>query len=371
MTAMIRTLAIALMTVGCLSVHAAAQGRSAGEISTADRLARIQRELFSGTVDAQAAIRELKAVLAVDPQSHVAHVLLGIAYQSLGTQEFIAEAVAELRQALAIDPTDVPARLYLAYGYRDLGRLERAREELQTALAQAPGNPQVLALLGDTERQLKNPARALELEDRALSSNQNDLQARYYRGLALFDLGRHDEGIRELEQVVRSGAPAAEAYLALGAAYLDATRVREAIDVLTRGTELDPARPDVRVQLARALRMSGALAQSEAQLERAAAGRTGSRLEAQRLEFDLALEQGLLRLAQGQLPAAATALQKALTIDPDHGPANRGLAQVYLRQGNYALAAEHAARAEKAGAPLSDAERALLRQKGGGRLGPS
>lgn len=351
---------------------AATQGREVGGApSIPDRLARLERALFSASADFPAAIRDLKAILAIDPRSRDAHVLLGIAYRGLGTQEFTAEAVAEFRQALALDLRHAPARLYLADAYRDLGRLERAREELQTALAQVPGNPQVLALLGDTERRLRNPARALELEEQALKVDQGFLQARYYFGLALLDLGKRDQAIRELEAVIQSGAPAAEPYLSLGTAYLDAQRVPEAIDVLTRGLRIDVSRPDLHIQLARALRTQGALAESEVELARAAAGHTRSRLDAQQVEFDLALERGLLKLAQRQLPSAVRAFETALALDPDHGATNRGLAEVYLLEGKYAPAAEHAARAEKAGAPLSEALRALLRKGRGGGPGPA
>jgi tetratricopeptide (TPR) repeat protein len=333
--------------------------------SIADRLARVQRALFSGTADPREAIRELKAILAIDEQSRDAHLLLGLAYRALGTQEFIAEAVAELRQTLAIDPDQPHARLYLAYCYRDLGRLDRARDELQTALAQAPGNPQILAFFGDIERQLRNPTRALELARQAAAADPRYLQARYYVGLALRDLGRRDEAIRELDEVVRAGVTEPDAYLALGAAYLDAGRTSEAIDVLARGAQLDPAGPAIRVQLARALRMSGSLPEAGVQLQRAVAGRVGSRLDQQQVDLDVAIERGLLQLAQGQIDSAIGALKTALGMEPDNGPANRAIAQAYLRRGSYALAATHAARAEQAGAPLSDAERALLRQKGG------
>jgi tetratricopeptide (TPR) repeat protein len=335
------------------------------DASIADRLARVQRALFSGTTDPHEAIRDLQAILAIDEQSRDAHLLLGVAYRALGTQEFIAEAVAEFRQTLAIDPNQPPARLYLAYCYRDLGRLDRARDELQAALAQAPGNPQILAFFGDIERQLRNPTRALELARQAAAADPHYLQARYYVGLALRDLGRRDEAIRELDEVVRAGVTEPDAYLALGATYLDAGRAPEAIDVLARGAQLDPTRPDIRVQLARALRMSGSLPEAGVQLQRAAAGRVGLRLDQQQVDLDLAIERGLLRLAEGQIDSAIGTLKTALGMEPDNGPANRGLAQAYLRQGSYALAATHAARAEKAGSPLSDAERALLRQKGG------
>ena len=366
----VAVIALAIGAAPCAAATDGAQRDSQGRVtadgSVADRLARVQRALFSGAANPRDAIRELQAILAIDAQSAQAHVLLGVAYRALGTQEFIAEAVAEFRQALAIDPNQPPARLYLAYCYRDLGRLDRAKEELQTALAQAPGNPQLLALLGDIERQLRNPSRALELERQALAADPALLQARYYAALALLELDHRDEGTRELEQVIRAGVTEPDAYLALGAAYLEVHRLREAIDVLTRGTQIDSSRPALRIQLARALRESGALAEADLQLQRAATGRTGSRLDEQQLDLDLAVEQGLVKLGQGQLDAAARTLQKALAMEPDNGPANRGLAQVYLRQGAYGLAATHAARAEKAGFPLSEAERALLRQKGGG-----
>ena len=45
----------------------------------------------------------------------------------------------------------------------------------------------------------------------------------------------------EIEQVVRSGVPVADAHLSLGAAYLEDHRVRDAIDILTRGVGLDAA----------------------------------------------------------------------------------------------------------------------------------
>src|SRR5258708_8915447 len=69
-----------------------------------DRLAAIQQALFSGKADVQASIRDLKAILATEPQSHVAHVLLGIAYRSLGPQRFTASPAADSRPPLPIPP---------------------------------------------------------------------------------------------------------------------------------------------------------------------------------------------------------------------------------------------------------------------------
>src|SRR5690242_7225746 len=49
-------------------------------------------------------IRECKAVLAANPASAPAHMLLGQAYLARGDIAMIAEAKAELQQALDLDP---------------------------------------------------------------------------------------------------------------------------------------------------------------------------------------------------------------------------------------------------------------------------
>jgi tetratricopeptide (TPR) repeat protein len=338
-----------------------------GKASIQERLNRIREALFSGTGRVNEAIEELKGILALDPGSAEGHLLLGIAYRSQGSPELMGEAVAELRQALALNASFVPARFYLAHIYLDLGRAGRAREELETALAQAPGNPQFLALLGEAERQLKNPRRSLELNRQALQIDESFAEARYYLGLALYDLGQRDEAINELERVVQSGPKVVDAYLSLGTAYLEAGRFDKALDVLLQGTRIDPARPDIRIQMARAYRSKGLLAKAEEQLKLAtpkgSAALPSSFSQHQQIELDFYLEQGLVRLQRGQLEAAAAAFRKVLDLDQNHGPTNRYLAEVYLRQGLYARSFEYASRAEKLGFPLPADKRKLLQEK--------
>ena len=335
--------------------------------SIQERLSRIREGLFSGTGRANEAIQELKEILAIDPGSAEGHLLLGIAYRTQGSPELTGEAIAELRQALAINSSFVPARFYLAHIYLDLGRAERAREELETALTQSPGNPQFLALLGEAERQLKNPRRSLDLNRQALQTDASFAEARYYLGLALYDLGQRDEAIKELEQVVQSGPNVADAYLSLGTAYIEAGRFDKALEVLLQGTKIDPARADMRIQMSRAYRSKGLLARAEEQLKLAtpkgASTLPSSFSQFQNVELDFYLEQGLVKLQRGQLEVAAGAFRKVLDIDSNHGPANRYLAEVYLRQGLYARASEYSIRAEKLGFPLPAEKRKLLQEK--------
>ena len=326
------------------------------------RLQRVSSELLSRPDRLPEAVKELKDILASDPSSADAHMLLGIAYRGLGGQELLGEAVAELRQAIALNPKLAPARMYLAYVYLDLGRPARARQELEAALAQAPNHPPFLAVMGETERQLKNPARAIELLRQALSADASFAQARYYLALALLDAGQRDAAITELEQIVASGAKVADVYVSLGAAYTDAGRIDEALEMLGQGTWIDPSRADVRVSLARAYRLKGALDNAEEQIK-AATPQSSLTASSQQLEFDYYTEIGLLRLARKQYAAAAQALQKVLDMDPDHGPTHLHLAEVYLRQGSLVKAREHAAIAEKQGTPLPDSLRKRLQQK--------
>ena len=333
-----------------------------------ERLNRLGADVYTRPDRLDAAIKELKAILATNPESSDAHMLLGIAYRTVGSPEMIGEAKAELVQAVELNGANLPARYFLASIYLELGRPGKAKEELQASVAQAPGRPQFLALLGEAERQLKNPQRAVELAREALRPDAGFAQARYYLALALFDLGQRDEAIGELEQVVAAAPPLVDPYLSLAIAYLDANRPDPALAALGAALKVDPGRADVHIQLARAYRLKNLPARAAQELLLAApkaSNAASSGYTQQHVDFDLALETGLVRLQQGRLAAAAAALKKALDMDPDHGPANRAMAQVAIRQGAYAQAADYAARAEKAGSPLTEADRKLLAARPG------
>ena len=94
--------------------------------------------------------------------------LLGYAYRVQGRYHLLGEAKAELRQALALDPTLIWARFYLAKIYVDFERLQDANTQLDTIVQSNPDIPQVLALLGEVNRQLGDPDLSIEQNRRAL-----------------------------------------------------------------------------------------------------------------------------------------------------------------------------------------------------------
>jgi tetratricopeptide (TPR) repeat protein len=321
-----------LMLMVCLPMHAGARGQTAPSPDIQSRLNRVGADLFSTTPHAADAIKELKAILAVEPNLAEAHMLLGIAYRAEGTPEMMSEAIAELRQAISLKPTLTFARMTLARVYLDMSRASRAKEELDSALQQIPGNPQLLSLLGEAERALGNPKRAVELQRQSLQADGNGVQARYYLGLALMDLKQPKEAIEQLQLVVQSGTNPAEAQLALGVAYLAVSRTNEAIAALRESARADPGRADTHIQLARAYRLKGLLTDAEKELRLAVPSATsGLNALYRSVETDLYMEEGLLRLQQGRLEAAAESFQKVLSTDNSHAEAKRRLAEVQKR----------------------------------------
>lgn len=301
-----------------------------------ERLDRVKAELYSRTDRLDENVKELKQVLALDPRSADGHMLLGIAYSSWGSRELKGEAIGEFRQALDLDPRLVQVRFFLAHLYLDLGRAARAREELEAALVQTPGNPEFLALLGEAERQSKNPRRAVEVTRQALQADPSFAPARLYLGLALLDAGQRDDAIKELEQVVRAGAAVAHAYLSLGSAYNEAGRTAEAIETLSQGVRADPASSEMHIALARAYRSNGLLEKADAQLTlgrpKRAALSDSSDYPYQQVELDFHLERGMVKLQRGQLAAAAEAFKKVLELEPNHAAATRELSEVNQRR---------------------------------------
>ena len=306
---------------------------SAGQSGTAtppvrERINRVGADLFSLTPHPVEAVEELKNILALEPGSAEAHMLLGLAYGLQKKSELMGEAVAELRQALALNPALGLARLSLARIYLDMARPARARDELTLLLEQAPNQPPVLSLLGEAERQLGNHERAITLNRQALQADASFAQARYYLGLALLDNGRTADAVAELQAVVKSGANPAEANLALGTAYLAAGRTTDAIAALRESARLDPSRPETHIHLARAYRARGLLADAARELKLATPGDQSMTGLYTNVQLDIYMEEGLVSLKQGRLEAAAAAFEKVLALDSSHAAARRQLAAV-------------------------------------------
>jgi tetratricopeptide (TPR) repeat protein len=336
----------------------------------------IRASVLEGRAPPTVAIATLQQILAADPRSAEAHVLLGILYGRDGSLALAGESIAEFRQALAIAPEDLTARFYLGRAYLDAGQIRRAHEELQEAVARAPNRPDLLTWLGEAERLRGNPKRAVDLGRQARQIDPSLAQASYHLGRAYLDLDRPDEAIAELGQAVRAGSESPEVLEFLGTAYLDAGRPADALPVLLRAAAIPPPGPGPHVRLARAYRMDGQLAKAEEQL--ALVERMSDIFRAQvtrgdqappsvaaadfvrQVEVDTLVERGLLLNTRGDADNALRLLTQALKLAGDDGRIHRHMAEVALEAGRLPLAREHADAAAKQGRPLPETARARL-----------
>jgi tetratricopeptide (TPR) repeat protein len=299
---------------------------------------------------AEQTIRECKSVLAADPRSAPAHMLLGLAYRAQGSNDMIAEAKAELQQALDLDPALLSARFYLARLYLEQGLREKAQEQLERGLKQSPGSPPFLSLLGEVRRELGDPGASLELNRKALDANAATMTpVHYFLALAYLDLKQEQAAMAEFEKAIRSPDVTPETYNALASLYIKKQRFAEAEDLCRKAIAMDRSRPDAYLNLARVYNAEHA---SDKALEvLRAALPEGKEFPASEyyleLQANLAVERGAAYTAKKMYARAIDEYSRALDFDPGRAAIHRRLAELYLRKGDPARAALHTKEADK------------------------
>ena len=294
-------------------------------------------------------IREVKAVLAADPRSAPAHMLLALAYLAKGSTAMIADAKAELQQALDLDPELLWARFYLARLYFDQGLSEKAQGQLELGLKQSPGLPHFLSLLGEVRRELGDPGASVELNRKAIEAGVTGTPAHYFLALAYVDLKQDQAAIAEFEKALGSPDAGPEMYNALAALYIKKQQFAAAEDLCRKAIAMDPSRPDTYLNLARIYNAQHA---SDKALEvlRAAlpAGKEFPATEYYRgLQADLAVERGAAYTGKKMNAQAIDEYARALDLDPRRAVIHRRLAELYQQKGDAAGAALHTKEADK------------------------
>jgi len=288
-------------------------------------------------------IRECKSVLAADPRSAPAHLLLGLAYLALASTDRIADAKAELQQALDLDPELLLARFYLARLYFDQGLNEKAQEQLERGLKQRPGLPNFLSLLGEVRRELGDPGASVELNRKALEAGDTMTPVHYFLALAYQDLKQEQAAIAEFEIATNSPYVTPEMYNALALLYIKNQQFAAAEELCRKAIAMDRSRPDAYLNLARIYNARHA---SDKALE---ALRTalpeGKEFPAseyyQQLRADLAVERGVAYTAKKMYARAIDEYAHALDFDPSRAVIHRRLAELYLQKADPARAALH------------------------------
>jgi Flp pilus assembly protein TadD len=139
-------------------------------------------------------------------------------------------------------------------------------------------------------------------------------------GRALAQGAQWEEAARELETAVRLRPDVDTGWNNLGGVYLALGRDDEAVEALQRAVQVGGGRALARLNLARALVRLGRDQEAEVQLRAA--------LEASPSDPAAWTLMGGVLAAQGDAEGATEAYEHALTLDPGHEPARRGLGEL-------------------------------------------
>ncbi len=223
---------------------------------------------------------------------------LGYAYWREGRQ---TDAIAALREAVRMSPADGGAHALVAQVLQAAGQSAEARRELELAqrlspdfddlVLGAPGGAAVPRRMARLKTEFgRRHERSIDALIEAAGQEGQQETARYYleRGRRLYEAERDREAERELDRAVYLSPYEAEAHLLLGRVYLRTGRVREAVDAFKISSWCEDA-----------------------------------------AETQVALAEALIESRDE--PAARTALQRALVLEPEHEGALRLLERISRR----------------------------------------
>lgn len=269
--------------------------------------------------DLEPAARSYRAVLASTPNRVTVLLRLAEVEYRLGRS---AAAEALWREALALDPDQPAAHYGLGRIALDAGDPAIAAEALERALEQAPAAGRVHHALALTRRDLGDRDRAAFHLERANESPApiddplvQDLvllpsgsRATLQRGLLAVRAGALEDAVRMLERAAEEDPANLAAHRNLALALIDAGRPDQATAALQALARLDPADAWTQLELGRLFGASNRFDQALAHLERAV--ELAPRHKQARVELGLVLARG------GRPREALPQFETALDIDP-------------------------------------------------------
>jgi type IV pilus biogenesis/stability protein PilW len=170
-----------------------------------------------------------------------------------------SEAMKEFDQALQYDEGHPSAHLGRGITFQLFGKLPEAEREYRRALELRPEFPDARNALGQllaTTGRLDDAIREFDLALDDMTYRESYV-ARCNKGLALYRLGRREDGLSELRTCVSLAPRYCQGHRELGRIQLDEGRLKEALDSLRRYTELCEKVPDAWYQLALAQMKAG------------------------------------------------------------------------------------------------------------------
>lgn len=251
--------------------------------------------------------------------------LIGYRLDALLAARAFTTALDESRSAAAEFPNATPLRFAEAHALRGLGRSQEASKAIDALVARQPADIEVLLSAGDFHQRTKDHRRAEEFFRRALAQDSKSARAAFGLGAVLERLTRYDEAESHFRKVLELAPRASSAMNYLG--YMNANRnvrVAEALALIERALEIEPANGAYLDSRGWALFRLGRFAEAEKDIRRA--------LETQRDNAVVLGHMGHVLEALGRVPEAIDFWTRALQGEDEDGELDRGDVEARLKK---------------------------------------
>jgi cellulose synthase operon protein C len=363
----------------------------------------------------EAAIQYSNAI-QVDPRFADAHYRLALTYLRLGE---VNRGFQELQRTVELQPDNYAARVDIANMLIAAKFFKEAQEQLDILTAKQPSSADVhMALANFKARQGDLPAAMQEMQ-KAIALDPNRSEAFLNYAIMQIQAQQYDAAEASLKKAITLDPKAMNAQLALGSFYQSRGRLPEAEEQFKHAVTVDPKNPDPRASLVRLYMMEGKKPEAEAflqqtkrdlsdnpvgyrmlgdyyfangDLDKAVAEYESlhkehpkelqtkknyiqllilkNRLDDARKLNDEILKaspqdnealifRGQIKMRDGHLEEAISALQAALKSDPDNGVGHYQLGLAFDQQGNLSRAETEWRDAVRLKPDLMEAQRAL------------
>lgn len=158
-------------------------------------------------------------------------------------------AVEALERSTAIDPTNQQAFYNLALVHMDMGKFERAREDLQQAIAAGEDLPLYQEKLGYVLVQLQQWDDAKEAFGRAIELDPDFARAHYSLARVHEQLDDPQSALESYTTAIEKGPRFLEAYTSLGRMYADLGYPSESKKVLAGALDVVPEGSDTEAEV--------------------------------------------------------------------------------------------------------------------------
>ena len=318
--------------------------------------------LKAGNKDA--AIEEFKKATELDPKDSQGFFDLGVAYMQ--ARDY-GSAIAPLKQALALNPNLTAAHgplgyALLAQGYAadavkqlegtndkgglgiaqlESGDLQNAVQNLQSAVAAQPNNPDLVYYLARASGLLSKQLYDLLPSSYPGTARANEAAADNYAALR-----QTQQAVEHYQAALRDRPDLRGVNLALGQVYTSANMWKQAEDAFRAETKLQPGNAEAAYRLGTALLQDGNAHEARIELERA------DRLQPDMPETLYSL--GKAESQAGNYAAAEKAWKRVIELEKTGSLASQahfGLSGIYRKQGKTEDAARELKQFQDSGQP--------------------